>query len=439
MRQLSLEIDADVVPKVWRPIHYLGSKLRLTNSIRAALDDLDPSMGTVCDLFAGSGTVAMALSRYRNVIASDIQEYSRIICTALLLPNDMTDDDGKRVLHTAEVYYSTFASVFGPILELEKNALRQASTNPQLLCDVVESGALVSGEHCDSDLRTAWLEVKPNLSELPTTLLTTLYFGGVYFSFHQSLYIDSVLAAIDGLASSSQVAYLAALLSTASSLVNSVGKQFAQPIRPRRKDGTIKQFLIHQMCRDRQIDARKTFGDWLEKYRNLPKQGTHHVICGDYREVLSRVTDISVVYADPPYTRDHYSRFYHVLETLCLRDFPAISTTSSKGDSRTSRGVYRMDRHQSPFCIKSQAPSAFNDLFVGCKRLRVPLLLSYSPFIQNGHPRLMSVEAIRCLASEFYKHVDIVQAQPVAHSKLNKAELHLNALSDAEVLVMCYD
>ena len=33
------------------------------------------------------------------------------------------------------------------------------------------------------------------------------------------------------------------------------------------------------------------------------------------------------VYADPPYTRDHYSRFYHVLETLALRDDPRFRLT----------------------------------------------------------------------------------------------------------------
>ena len=70
--------------EVWRPIHYLGSKLRLTELICQLLDEL--ADGPVCDLFAGSGTVSLALSRSRDVIAADIQEYSRVICTALLSP-----------------------------------------------------------------------------------------------------------------------------------------------------------------------------------------------------------------------------------------------------------------------------------------------------------------------------------------------------------------
>lgn len=69
---------------VFRPIHYLGSKLRLASTIADALDGADATRGTVLDLFAGSGTTALALAGHRRVIASDIQEYSRVICSALL-------------------------------------------------------------------------------------------------------------------------------------------------------------------------------------------------------------------------------------------------------------------------------------------------------------------------------------------------------------------
>ncbi len=71
---------------ITRPIHYLGSKLRLVDSIIKVIDELDPSMGPVCDLFSGSGTVSGFLSITRDVTAIDIQEYSRVICSALLKP-----------------------------------------------------------------------------------------------------------------------------------------------------------------------------------------------------------------------------------------------------------------------------------------------------------------------------------------------------------------
>ena len=65
------------------------------------------------------------------------------------------------------------------------------------------------------------------------------------------------------------------------------------------------------------------------------------------------------VYADPPYTRDHYSRFLPCVGDNHTEGFPELSTTNIRGDKHISNGIYRKERHQSPFCIKSKAPDAF--------------------------------------------------------------------------------
>src|SRR5690606_930023 len=154
---------------------------------------------------------------------------------------------------------------------------------------------------------------------------------------------------------------LAAIISTASDVVNTVGKHFAQPIRPRSSDGSPKRHIIAKAIRDREIDIPKLFSEWLDRYRTLKPSGhVHQAIRADYTEALSQLEHVGVVYADPPYTRDHYSRFYHVLETMCLWDDPGVSTTRIRAATAIySRGMYRANRHQSPFCIKSQAPAAF--------------------------------------------------------------------------------
>ena len=435
-KQLGLPLDIAEI-RTWRPIHYLGSKLRLVESIRQALLELDPGMGSVCDLFAGSGTVALALSNERNVVAADIQEYSRVICTALLKPTPLDDATVKNLMTKIELSYKRLEHCVEPMLEFERQAIEKANTNPELLCDLIESGTLLHNQQSDDALGRAIKETRLRMERDSEALMATRYFGGVYFSYRQSLYIDCALNAISELQPSMNETCLSALLSTASTIVNSVGKQFAQPMRPRRNDGTIKKHLISQMCRDRSLDAGKIFSTWLARNRQIPSSGSHCILRGDYREVLASLNDVSVIYADPPYTRDHYSRFYHVLETLCLRDWPKVSTTSLTGDGPTSRGIYRSDRHQSPFCIKSQAPLAFKQLFEGVRKLGLPLLLSYSPYITNGHPRLMTVEAVSKLAAEYYRHVQISPATPIAHSKLNKSELHLNASNTAEVFIKC--
>ena len=86
--QLNLPFESALqFQKAIRPIHYLGSKLRFVDFIRSTIDTVDSTGGYVCDLFAGSGTVSKYLSNTRPVISVDIQEYARVICSALLNPS----------------------------------------------------------------------------------------------------------------------------------------------------------------------------------------------------------------------------------------------------------------------------------------------------------------------------------------------------------------
>lgn len=437
-RQPELPLGLPEIVPVWRPIHYLGSKLRLVESIREHILDLDPASGRVCDLFAGSGTASLSLSSGRSVVAADIQEYSRVLCSALLRPAALNDAGIAHFKQRIERQRRKLEQIVEPLLEYEANAMDRASAEPAELCELVENGSLLAQNERGNRLAIALEETRKRISRDSTPLMATRYFGGIYFSYQQSLYLDSALDAIGQMQEKEMDTYLAALLSTASTIVNSVGKQFAQPMRPRRTDGTIKQHLISQMRRDRLMDAGKIFSEWLSRYIQLPRGGdAHQIIRGDYREVLPQLEDVSVIYADPPYTRDHYSRYYHVLETLCLRDFPDISTTLLTGIGESSRGLYRTDRHQSPFCIKSKAPAAFSSLFEGAKKLGVPILVSYSPYVRDGHPRLMTVDAVAKVAAKHYSHVEITPARSFSHSKLNKSELHLDASMNAEVFIIC--
>ena len=69
---------------VQRTIHYLGSKLRAVDPIRRAVSAVAPVGQPVCDLFAGSGIVSLALGSDWDVTSVDIQEYSRVLCNGLV-------------------------------------------------------------------------------------------------------------------------------------------------------------------------------------------------------------------------------------------------------------------------------------------------------------------------------------------------------------------
>jgi len=59
---------------------------------------------------------------------------------------------------------------------------------------------------------------------------------------------------------------------------------------------------------------------------------------------------------------------------LVLYDYPELQI---RGDS-VVKGRYRIDRHQSPFCIASKVEKAFTDLFSKVNASDSGLVLSYS-------------------------------------------------------------
>ena len=438
---------------VCRPIHYLGSKLRLIDAIREAVDEVAPAGQTVCDLFAGSGTVSQALSGTRNVIAVDIQEYSRVLCSALLAPApaDVVNATEFLVGATASEHAQHLAWAIEPLVNHEtKVQAAAASGDVAPLCNLLERGSLVvyerNGQNIDDKaLLLAMREANTRLRKFgldeTAGTLATRYFGGVYFSYRQAADLDVLGEQIAALPSNQRDIFLAALLSTASETVNTVGNQFAQPIRPRSSDGRPKPSLSRKVCRDRAVCVMNVYERWLRRYFATPRtNGTHEVVRANYHEALQQLDRrVDVVYADPPYTRDHYSRYYHVLETLCLRDNPDLSTVRIGGKNQISRGIYRLDRYQSPFCIKSQAPKAFATLFSDVRRMGVPLVLSYSPYDceAGARPRLMTIEQILSLAQEHFDYVTVRPAASIAHSKFNNATKNKAMSYEAEVLMVC--
>ena len=271
--------------------------------------------------------------------------------------------------------------------------------------------------------------------------LTIRHFGGLYFSYLQAAHIDSLLEAVFAQPAHHKDSFLAAILSTASDAVNTIGKQFAQPLRPRNSYGTPKPHLGKAVKRDRTLDIFSTFEAWFKRYISINTLNQNHrILRMDFSQALDTLgNDVRVVYADPPYTRDHYSRFYHVLETISLRDNPLVSRTTINSENAISRGVYRQDRHQSPFCIKTQAPGAFENLFSKVRKLNASLLLSYSPYSETkkARPRLLTIKKLEELAKKYYRRVEVVSPGSFSHSKLNSSDKNFDVSSNAELLMIC--
>ena len=327
------------VSRVFRPIHYLGSKLRMVDAIVVAVDNVDPSGGRVCDLFSGSGTVAGVLAQTRSVTAVDIQEYSRVLCTALMHPIAMTDRH-KLMLESAEPSNLTYATA--SIVYHEQECIKRASAgDSEMLNDFLENCSLstfLAGEFNGSKLlQDVLTETAVRLKVVgldnSSSSLTTRMFGGVYFSYHQAIQLDALLDAVFSAPSLHRDLLLAAVLSTASEIVNTIGKHFAQPIRPRDKHGVTKRNLLNKIQRDRSAEVPAIFGNWLERYQAVTRTGRpHKVIRSDYAEALSSMEeDVRVVYADPPDLTPKKSENTSLLKLACFHlPGPEISATRTE-------------------------------------------------------------------------------------------------------------
>lgn len=428
----------------FRTLNYLGSKLRLLDFIEGNVLNVTKEGEGVCDLFAGSGCVSYKLSNKFSVTSCDIQGYSRVISNALMKNFDVTQLDVDEFLDDVAKDSSLYNS-FLPLITMEEDAITQR--NLEILTDILEYGSVevYSIEHNVSHINEQLQLVLNNLNDnglLDVRSLISRYYGGVYFSYKQAVQIDLILEAISVyIKKDNRDLFLAALLSTASDVVGTVGKHFAQPIKARDSKGKIKVTVYNKAVKDKSLDVLELYREWLQRYIQLPKSNNEHIaIRGDYMDCLRALSDsVKTIYADPPYTRDHYSRFYHVLETITLRDLPELSTTNIHGDHHVTNGIYRNDRHQSPFCIKSQAPDAFKAMFEYAASTNRNLLLSYSPYdeTKKSHPRVVTMQQLITWAKDYFSLVEIVSAGSFKHNKLNSVEHSLDASDEAELLIVC--
>lgn len=429
----------------FRTLNYLGSKLRLLDFIEENVCKVTPDNAGVCDLFAGSGCVSYKLSRLFPVVACDIQHYSGIICNALLQPSTLTKETAKAFMSKIKDDKSLLWDAITLLIELEEYAIE--NKNLELLTDIVEHGSLevFDMEKPKSNISSVQSQVNDNLRKaglMGKKSLISRYYGGVYFSYRQAVQIDVIMDVIRHYPNvTDKNVLLAALLSTVSDIVCTVGKHFAQPIKARDSKGNIKKLVYNKAIKDKTINVIELFEEWLNKYVSLPKGDFNNLILqGDYMDCIKEIPDnVRTVYADPPYTRDHYSRFYHVLETIALDDVPEISSVKIHGCTHVSNGIYRKDRHQSPFCIKSRAPKAFVEMFKAISVSGRSLLLSYSPYdeTKESHPRVVTISQLMSWANDYFDDVEVVSAGHFTHNKLNSSEHFLESSDEAEILIVC--
>ncbi|WPB57363.1 DNA adenine methylase [Xylophilus sp. GOD-11R] len=434
----------------FRAIQYLGSKQRLARSIADVIGESVDEGARVGDLFAGTGVVSSVLAESRPVTAVDVQSYSSLIARAVLTCSAADFDGALSDSFWSEVTekVSLLQKAAKALLAFEQEALTMAADGrPERLIEMIEHGSIAAHRqrpaHTSTEQLAKCLEkaahalAASDFSPADITALT--YFGGPYFSYSQAMELDAI-GAVARARLKNPTGAEAALLSTASEVVNTVGKQFAQPIKLRKSDGSVQPLLLSRAIADRRRSVEATFRTWVSRWstRCLASSYDHRVECADVLSFLERDESCGAYYADPPYTIDHYSRFYHVLETLVRRDAPALDEMNKLGRRTVMRGVYRAGRYQSSFCIPSEAPDAFANLFALASRRRVPLILSYSPFDEGSgaRARVLTMEQLLQLGAKHYRTCFPIEISEHSHRKLNTRLSNMQTRLDAERLFL---
>lgn len=437
--------------EAYRPIQYLGSKLRLLDDIKNHIETYSNG-NTICDLFSGSGVVSNYLSSSYKLVATDIQEYSCVLTSSLLDNKPLNDKQLDKIIKFIEQpsNFEKSLEVTQELINYEKKCLDQAhiGDTTALVEFSKESSLYVHQIEPKQDNNSYLAKLKKIFSEdkKSSSLIITNLYGGVYFSYEQSVFIDVIRQLVQSNAKwnkSIKNLILTALISAASEITNTVGKQFAQPMKLLNKDGQPKQLLIERTIRDKNYSVLEVLKQALKKVNAARKHVSnqcHEVFCGDSLDFLSSYAGkIDCFYADPPYTIDHYSRFYHVLETITKYDTPILATMNKKGVPKVMNGLYRVDRHQSSFCIPSQVKAAFSKMIQGCASYQAPLIISYSPYdhANDERPRLLKTQEIKEIAHKYYKSIDIIPADGHIHRKLHSTNKNTTGIENSEVFIIC--
>lgn len=386
-------------------IRYMGNKHDVAPSVAALAAERPPSVPLV-DAFCGMCSIGGSIAPSgRRVICNDIQSFATLVARCLVA----TCPGPPRVATVRAALAGPYAYNHRLLVERFSEELAEEE---RILADGDAAGyrdAYGRWRHAANDAAIA-AELKGAAAERPYRL-TTLSFAWGYFGLRQAIAIDSIRYAIDrsresGRLGAAQADWaLVALLQAASCAAATPG-HFAQYLRA----GSEESFL--RVRRQRRRNIWKQFLNelgLLRPYGAAAWRESNTVMQADALSVFRQLDGLGVeramIYADPPYSKDHYSRYYHVLETLTLYDHP-----TSEG-----KGRYRPDRFVTPFSLKSRVQEAMAELCAEISAREFTLILSYpSNGLLNGDAGVDVTE----LLGEHFGEVRLQMRKPTTHSTL---------------------
>jgi hypothetical protein len=312
-----------------RSANYMGSKAVLASQLLDIVDATESADTTMVDLMCGSGVMAAAFARQFSTIASDAQAFCRLL--GLVQGGGMTRARG---------------------MEVAQRVIDGARRRFNMLGDEVrraidDENQLVNSELVVGDSEFLLLRMRERLARWKTgnlgsieavsaahrsgRLLGHLY-GGIFFGDRQAAELDCLRQSISDLPDENERNWaLGALVCAASACAYTYGGHFAQPKLDVSDSGKARGD-IYDALKQRSLSVTHEFFTRLTSLATESESVGHavSVVAGPWETAVlavARATGSSpvCVYIDPPYTRDEYSRYYHVLEAVVRYEPQAVS------------------------------------------------------------------------------------------------------------------
>ena len=287
------------------------------------------------DLFSGSAAVFwhVATNHAIPVQASDLQEFCRVLAASV-------------VCRTATLGHYWIDSWIGRATSsAQDHPLFEPASNLQLFSErmtIVEF--------------TAAARALCATAETPTTAA----YGGHYFSPLQAIYLDSLRSSLPA-RRPHRMAALAALVQTASVCAASPGHT-AQPFGP---TPSAEPYLRHSWLKN--VVQRVRHHAELLSTIGSKKEGV--ALTCDANSIAHELTDGDLVFIDTPYSSVHYSRFYHVLETIAVGNNVQVSGTGRYPPHEL--------RPRSRYSLPSEAGLALHQLLETIGKCRAGVIITF--------------------------------------------------------------
>lgn len=383
-------------------VSYMGTKRSVASAVARIVSELPG--GPMLDVFSGMGAVGCAVAPTRQVWTNDWMVFPALVCgslfTSTTAPLDRAESEDALEANFGRNRQSLL-SRFEKRVTAERRALDSG-----VLERMRATSDLIPYAGTDYQLKRERSRLSRNPTTFPYRLVTTTYAGG-FFGLLQSIELDALRFAIDEARADRRVTgeqrqFLLVAAASAAARINCSTGHFAEFMRPTAKN--LSRFL--------QKRRRSVWSDFLDAVENLEAVGSqawrsrNRSFRRDAADLLSVIRRSgarpAVIYADPPYSKAQYSRYYHVLEELVLYRYPAVS----------GAGRYPPGRKRSEYGLRSRVMAAIDRLVREAASIKACLVFSYpsNGLLETSGP------GIRSVLEGYYSHIDLAYSADHSHS-----------------------